>query len=1128
MIYLCGFWCFPNAYVKIPMKGWYEMKRGREFICKEKSFIILWILSCTIVFCFFSMTVRAETIDAKFPQPVTQVELVPEGFTSVRTIEELNNIRKNRSGNYILMNDIDLSDQTSWELISSFSGKLYGNGYKIIGLKNSFFNKISGGEIRDLGLVDVNVNSSGSSGALACTIDNDSNANIIINNVYVTGLVTGGGCVGGLIGRENSMCRNTTIINGCANYAFVLAEGKQVGGIIGAADNTTTGKVQLGYLYNYGIVRSKLDYVGGIIGYLFNQDQYLSIYECKNEGRVLGRENVGGIIGNLECKSYINNFSVPNPSVNISGFQNSGTISGRKNTGGIIGYMDIENSANDKTAKITLSSSMNMGEITGTSQYSGGIVGCVEHSFDTVAMNASTIQNCVSRGKMQGGGNIVGSAVLETGSLLITRCVGIQLYNRGVNGIITSAAGMGRGYCRVSLCYYLNSLTSIAFDSNAKVSGTAVALNAAQIKQKESYPDLDFKSLWDISEENHEGYPYLKNAETLEPAEIIDKTESRVPKNDVTDMLERIGKGTLPYNEFELPSYLGLDYNEQLGFSEKAIGFLSGKIFSEDALWQNVYENVLEDVFLNDLGFLDGIAETSSRYSDELKFTKKFLDMFDKTLCEDIPEFQIAGGINDVLAFVVAGSQDCMTRCMVSVEYLTYIAEHADDPNLRKAAENVRDKKCTKTLEQICDKVSDFAKKMFNKTLDKFIKNAAKKSWILVAKEASVSVKLVQIIFGVKDLVYNLTGADKTVEAYYQIFAAYRIRMQLYNGYCEAAKNSKWVEVGEVFNLLEAFTKDMYNRAEILLGDDYEKVLASDPSYQKQVDDLRKLNIKNYVKKNYSLMVPVLDKETIYIAQGTKASIKLSNCRYNVRIEYKKTGKCKAFSINKKTGEIEAKKKKTGDGIVTAVVYQNGTKYELDAKVKVVTAEQKKLIDEKAGENGIKKVKLVKKDVYTVPLGSKDFNLKLAAKSTVGVSFKSNNKNVVCVNKKGKVSIKGYGEAKITVTVAKSGKNPKQTQTVIVKVVPKTLKAPIVQNNKSGTLKVKWMNDKKVSGYQIRYSLKSNMKKSTIVKERKPVTTKVLKLKSGKQYYIQVRSYKKSGKKIYYGKWSKKTSKKCK
>ena len=67
-----------------------------------------------------------------------------------------------------------------------------------------------------------------------------------------------------------------------------------------------------------------------------------------------------------------------------------------------------------------------------------------------------------------------------------------------------------------------------------------------------------------------------------------------------------------------------------------------------------------------------------------------------------------------------------------------------------------------------------------------------------------------------------------------------------------------------------------------------------------------------------------------------------------------------------------------------------------------------------------------------------------------------------------------------------------------------------------------WKKAKNVTGYQIRYSLKKNMKGSKTVTIKKASTQKkvISKLKSKKTYYFQIRSYKTVNGTKYYSNWS--------
>jgi len=59
----------------------------------------------------------------------------PEGFTAVTTLEELEAIRQNPTGSYILMNDLTFPEGQLWIPIDGFRGTFEGNGYVIRNLQ---------------------------------------------------------------------------------------------------------------------------------------------------------------------------------------------------------------------------------------------------------------------------------------------------------------------------------------------------------------------------------------------------------------------------------------------------------------------------------------------------------------------------------------------------------------------------------------------------------------------------------------------------------------------------------------------------------------------------------------------------------------------------------------------------------------------------------------------------------------------------------------------------------------------------------------------------------------------------------------------------------------------------------
>ena len=112
------------------------------------------------------------------------------------------------------------------------------------------------------------------------------------------------------------------------------------------------------------------------------------------------------------------------------------------------------------------------------------------------------------------------------------------------------------------------------------------------------------------------------------------------------------------------------------------------------------------------------------------------------------------------------------------------------------------------------------------------------------------------------------------------------------------------------------------------------------------------------------------------------------------------------------------------------------------------------------------------------------------------------------------------GIAKVTVTGA--GGASTEVKNATFKILPKKAALKKVTPAKK-KLTVTWAKDNTVTGYEVQYSLKKNFKGAKTAKITKAGTTKkiIKKLKSGKKYFVKVRSYKKAGKVMLYGAWSK-------
>ena len=227
-------------------------------------------------------------------------------YNEIWTIEDLYNIRNDLTGNYILMNDIDLTEATAeggdydylgtgWKPIgdtsNAFSGKFNGNGFSIMGLRIDtgdyavgLFAKVSG-EVVKLSLKNVNIDGgwyqSYSGGGIAA-INNG-----LIDNCSITGTVKQGYSVGGITGVNNgtiSNCynnatitknnfyegfaggiagKNTGIILNCYNVKDVYNDANRreatAGGIAGTNNGTSTKTAQIIGCYNLGVVECYYD-----------------------------------------------------------------------------------------------------------------------------------------------------------------------------------------------------------------------------------------------------------------------------------------------------------------------------------------------------------------------------------------------------------------------------------------------------------------------------------------------------------------------------------------------------------------------------------------------------------------------------------------------------------------------------------------------------------------------------------------------------------------------------------------------------------------------------------------------------------------------------------------------------
>ena len=224
---------------------------------------------------------------------------ISEGYTPLYTAEDLNNIRNDLDGKYILMNDIDLSVYENWEPIGTseapFTGELDGNDFSI----ENLLLKSETEETNNLSLFGF---------ADSASIGNLNLKNTVINvdfpyySVYYIGSVA-------------AYCSDSKIYSCKADGRINVVAGGDIysGGIVGYIDdrNSTTEIIDCTSKMEIDIVGKdesffkpavfQYTYVGGIAGFA---DLNVTICGCTNKGDIsvnsINIGKLGSIIGYSE------------------------------------------------------------------------------------------------------------------------------------------------------------------------------------------------------------------------------------------------------------------------------------------------------------------------------------------------------------------------------------------------------------------------------------------------------------------------------------------------------------------------------------------------------------------------------------------------------------------------------------------------------------------------------------------------------------------------------------------------------------------------------------------------------------------------------------------------------------
>jgi len=229
--------------------------------------------------------------------------LFPSQNLEIRTWYDLDAVRNNLAGHYILMNDLDSTTAGYEELASPtanegkgwhpiigtggdppFTGTFDGQGYEIrdlsinlpgIGYVGLFSIVGEGGRIEDIGVVNADVTSTAYIGSLV-------GVNLgTVSNSYSTGSVTGIWNVGGLVGYSEGTVSNSY---STGNVTSDVGVGGLAGGNSGTVSNS----------YATGSVTGNRT-VGGLVGVSNG-----TVSNSYSTGSVTGNDDVGGLLGYSE------------------------------------------------------------------------------------------------------------------------------------------------------------------------------------------------------------------------------------------------------------------------------------------------------------------------------------------------------------------------------------------------------------------------------------------------------------------------------------------------------------------------------------------------------------------------------------------------------------------------------------------------------------------------------------------------------------------------------------------------------------------------------------------------------------------------------------------------------------
>ncbi|WP_066392192.1 fibronectin type III domain-containing protein [Neobacillus mesonae] len=441
---------------------------------------------------------------------------LPAGYTGIYSAADMEKMRVNPDGKYLLMKDIDLAGESTaaggWRPIGNeripFTGVFDGNGHTITGMK-----------------IHVKSENTIYTGLFGYTVKAELQ-NVRIVESSVEAITTGSEAdvrAGGLAGHAVSTRIHHVVYSGSVKAVSPFAA--HAGGIVGSMDGKGG---YVGDSRNVATVVAEADspIAGGISASL----NLVEAYQNVNKGNVTAQYN--GTAGNPHGEAAGITASAENTSISKNG--NFGNIMSSEYAGGLVGFV----------TQTSVRYSFNAASVSGTS-YTGGIGAFVANNASIEqSYNTGSIVSDLAGGLLgYFGGDTIKPASLyssfNTGDVNDGSSGGGLVHTTGYRTTIEASYNAGKSKhglvanaqypVTIQNCYH-NNATSVVGEGKWNGNENVRYLDADAMKKAESFQDFSFDYAWTMGGNPSYPYPELRSNPVVDSGEIQSVTIGNHPR----------------------------------------------------------------------------------------------------------------------------------------------------------------------------------------------------------------------------------------------------------------------------------------------------------------------------------------------------------------------------------------------------------------------------------------------------------------------------------------------------------------------------------------------------------------------------------------------------------------------